>query len=366
MKSISTGYYSNEKTKKYIPKIFDYNTHHINTDDVDDTMFTVCDNMFAGFDLSGEEYTEKTEIDECIEFLQLWDFNSNLESSEEDKKKNNEIYLPEESFKDFYIEENNEIQNAITNPSSIEILFQKRGYVISERTSLEENICLKDITMFIGNNFRKLSAFFKQIRQENTRNNQIHQTIYSFGDDKNLNGCIINLTKKLRNCGIVSFFKYNQEKLTITWNDVHKIRQYINGEWLEHYVALIAEKNISEFVEKNNLDYEILMNVKLIDEKKSKTPSHELDVVFRIDNQIFAIEAKSGNFSQYDKLFETYKELKLIPWHYMVVGVNADENVVERMFEFYASEIDKKRIEDKIKKMLVKAFVKSGGIERIQ
>ena len=166
---------------------------------------------------------------------------------------------------------------------------------------------------------------------------------------------IIGLAERFGEYGIISNVFYNRNTNVINGvvSSAPRIINFLNGDYLEFYGRTVAERVVKESAQKYGVDYEIYSNV-IISRDAEK---HELDIVFRVGDNVFWSEIKSGKFSDFDN----YRKLGVLMGvnpdrHILLTAETSDEasEVISWFYQFYVSNIE--NFKNKLEEMIDKAF----------
>lgn len=208
--------------------------------------------------------------------------------------------------------------------NSIETFLAKKSITI-ESTALKEpeynNLALADLAQTIAKaQLKGGNLFLKYIRKAiNQKNNSCRFYMGDFSNEEQ--AACMEIADILSDLGILVGARIENEILkiltgTFCFPSVSFV-QFINGRFLEIAIFLKV-KSLLEAAEKDiELDFEILPNVKC----KSLNGEREYDLLFRIQNQIYMVEVKSGQYRK--NVFASYRErgieLDLYPDNVLIV-----------------------------------------------
>lgn len=198
---------------------------------------------------------------------------------------------------------------------------------------------VESIAFAIAKTYPQTKAFIRFIRESITKRN--FEFIYYLSShsaaEKN---AIISIAEKLNEYGILSSFYSNKANNALKGaiSTAPRCINFINGDFLEIYTRVVTMDVIKTFAEKYNCEYEFYHNVLI----KKGAENHELDLVFRLGDQIFWSEVKSGKFNPDD-----YRKLGLlmefVPDKFILLAAdksNEASEAISYFYEYYVANIN--------------------------
>lgn len=232
--------------------------------------------------------------------------------------------------------------------------FASKGFDIQAD---EHSPCIgpvETLAFMVASNYRSCKLFLKHIRENVARKCfHINYSVSQLTDCER--DSVVLLAEKFGKYGIISNVYFNRYTGFVNGvvSSAPRIINFINGDYLEFYGRTVVERVVKEAAEKYGTDYEVYSNA-IISKAGEK---HELDVVFRVGDNVFWSEIKSGKFSDFDN----YRKLGI------TMGVNPDRHillaaeknmetaeVISWFYQFYVANIE--NFKDKLVEMIDKAF----------
>lgn len=238
--------------------------------------------------------------------------------------------------------------------------FDVRSYFMTKGFAIDfskENVCIgpvENLAFLVAVNYRSCKYFLKYIR-ENVAKKCFHINYSLSQASDSEKDVIVGLAEKFGEYGIISNVFYNRNTNVINGmiSSAPRIINFLNGDYLEFYGRAVAERVVKESAQKHGVDYEIYSNV-IISKDAEK---HELDIVFRVGENVFWSEIKSGKFSDFDN----YRKLGILMGvnpdrHILLTAEKSDEaaEVISWFYQFYVSNIE--NFKNKLEEMIDKAF----------
>lgn len=248
--------------------------------------------LFERRNIENRELNEKSEAIAEAALAAAADSDENREQQRIDKPidHSNEIH-GSDSFKSIFNYKVRPIEHA--SPSEIVSFLQERYVRVSEfGVGLEEYYALDKLAIFIGRNYKHLEEILKSIKRAWSNNN--NSLIISLPKaDNDRKSCIVSFCGQLKNVAYVTESRYNRNNntqfLAISNDPVAK--KFITDDWIERY-AVEEIKRIVADLEIEDIECKTTIKANAAD---GAGFAMELDVICRVGNQYFWIEAKSGN-----------------------------------------------------------------------
>ena len=179
-----------------------------------------------------------------------------------------------------------------------------------------------------------------------------------FSINNEAGGFFHSFLNTLKKYGLLTKYFINGNLVTATISPVPKVLSYITGQWLEVYASQVLESIVSDYARQHNVDYDIFMNVKVASITSVNKYAHEIDCIISIADKCFVFEAKSGAFDDYSMLYNTRKELKFVPDHYLLLSTAIEDievaQTLQYFYEFFITGIETFR--ESLITMINKAF----------
>lgn len=213
---------------------------------------------------------------------------------------------------------------------------------------------VENLAFLVAMNYKACKMFLKHIR-ENVARKCFHINYAASHLPDRERDAVVLLAEKFGEYGIISnvFFNRNTGFVNGVVSSAPRVINFINGDYLEFYGRAVVERVVKEVAAKHGTDYEVYSNA-IISRTGEK---HELDIVFRVGQNIFWSEIKSGKFSDFDN----YRKLGIL------MGVNPDRHillaaekdietaeVISWFYQFYVANIE--NFKEKLVEMIDKAF----------
>ena len=269
-----------------------------------------------------DSYTESTETNSVTDLVNV---SSNIQSSTSDKT---ECLTIASYFKD----------------NGIELIFSDTKDVVAPVESLAFSIAI---------NYPRTKTFIRFLRDCITKKAfDFTYSIASFSmGDKN---AIVSLAERLNEYGLISNYFYNKNNNTIkgTISSCPRCINFINGDFLELYAKSVTVSVIKKAADKYNNNYEFYHNVHITKDAEK----HELDIIFRIGDQVFWGEIKSGDFDA-DKYRKIGIMMGVVPHKLILLATEKSNDAaigISHFYEYYCANIN--TFKNTLIEMIDKAF----------
>ena len=213
---------------------------------------------------------------------------------------------------------------------------------------------VETLAFMVANNYRSCKLFLKHIRENVARKCfHINYSVSQLTDCER--DAVVLLAEKFGEYGIISNVFFNRYTGFVNGivSSAPRIINFINGDYLEFYGRTVVERVVKEAAEKHGTDYEVYSNA-IISKAGEK---HELDVVFRVGENVFWSEIKSGKFSDFDNYRKLGITMGVNPDRHILLAAEKDmetAEVISWFYQFYVANIE--NFKDKLVEMIDKAF----------
>lgn len=201
--------------------------------------------------------------------------------------------------------ETNLEKNNTTNVSdmseeiSVSVLIEKLAQVeISVKTypeREEEKEQLNNLAKFMGSKYTSIKQVYALIKSNLNTQRGFFLNLRAATQKEISDSC--QFCNMLHNIAFLSSYKYDKSPkfcIHATPNAIPQAINFLTGHWLEIFVKVTVIEHIRSL--KRNVQYTYLINPQII---LPNGNDFELDLLFLIDNELFWIEAKTGNYQNY-------------------------------------------------------------------
>jgi hypothetical protein len=176
---------------------------------------------------------------------------------------------------------------------------------------------LDKIALFIGKRYLFVKDLLMNVKRSLNTGRVFRMDLRNYSQEEIAS--ITQLCSNLHQIAFLQEYKYFKSPdyiLLASPNRIPKVINFFTGGWLERYIKNTIIEIISSCPE--NLSYSYLMNPQII---LPNGDDFELDLIFRIEDEFFWFEAKTGDYQRYvEKYSRIAKILKLDNDHaYMIL-----------------------------------------------
>ena len=195
----------------------------------------------------------------------------------------NDLHLPQFSHK------------RISNEVLIDKLKEKRINVKTFVDFKDEDRSLDNISIFMGERYKDIRRLYENIKTYLNRSSGFHLSMKNATQSEISSSC--QLCTNLYDIAFLSEYKYEKSPkyfLHATPNKIPIAINFLTGHWLEIFIRKTVETCLNSM--ETDIEYTYLINPQIT---LPNGDDFELDVVFLINDEIFWIEGKTGNYQQY-------------------------------------------------------------------
>lgn len=229
------------------------------------------------------------------------------------------------------------VKDSTASDSAINSFFNAAGLTIL-KSNIPDEIETSFLVLKIAESLPEADKFLRCLRAATTSNDKN----FSFclrGNDEMECRKITDLANAMKMCGVFSECNILTESIFGKLSKAGKVREFINGIWLEQFCQMTTVRIIKQYAEKRGLSWEVLSNVNA---RSADGDKHELDLIFSIGNTVYGAEQKSGSlFSDYDKYRKLGLWLGLVPEHFLIVNSCLENDMavdcIHYFYEYYVS-----------------------------
>lgn len=228
------------------------------------------------------------------------------------------------------------LDNTIEGNKIVDYLAKKGITVKNVPTVTPADKIIDQLSEFIGKNYEAIYPIMKRIKQNMQRGDYFTESIKSY--QQNEIATICHFCTMLKNIAFLEQYTYRRSPAYIIQaktSNMPKAQMFFSGQWLERYALNTVKRLIGEIsVELDTtLDVEYLVNPQVI---LPNGNLFEFDVMFMINEKIFWIEAKSGDYqthiAKYSKLV---RQLGIDSDRAFLLLADVDDNVCRNLKNLY-------------------------------
>ncbi len=191
-----------------------------------------------------------------------------------------------------------------------EFLNSKNIRIKNIREEDESDEILDKMAFFMGNRYPYIKTLYQNIKRNLNTGRSFRLDLKNCTQDE-----IANITQLCTNLYQIAFleeYKYYKSPKYILYAKVNRIPKAINfftGGWLERYTKTAVIESIKSISFPVLINYSYLKNAQIV---LPNGDDFELDILFKIEDEYFWFEAKTGDYQRYiDKYSKMAKILNL-------------------------------------------------------
>ncbi|NEP83053.1 MAG: hypothetical protein F6K39_35885 [Okeania sp. SIO3B3] len=222
-----------------------------------------------------------------------------------------------------------EIQNFLKS-KDIQIKF------IPPEQKLDE--VLGSIAFFMGERYNLIKNFYSRIKSNMNYGNSFKINLKNYTQEEISSIC--QLGKMLHDIAFLEEYKYQKSPKYILYarpNRIPKALNFFSGQWLEYFI----KEQVIRLIESINpqIQYSYLLNPQII---LPDGNDFELDVLFKIKDEIFWFEAKTGDYQRYiEKYSKMSSILGLDGEHSYMILTEVQENLTKALSTIFHMKVVK-------------------------
>lgn len=200
---------------------------------------------------------------------------------------------------------------------------------------IEEEIdnVLDNIALFIGNKYDKIKKVYNLIKANLVSGNSFKLDLKNATQEEITYSC--QLCHSLHEIAFLSEYKYFKSPQYLLYARPNRIPTAINflsGQWLERFVKLEIKNMINKL--NSPVKFSYISNPQII---LPNGNNFELDLLVNIENEIFWIEAKTGDYQNHIEKYSKMSKIMQLPdkHAFMVLPEISEQNCInlKKLFE---------------------------------
>jgi len=262
-----------------------------------------------------------------------------------------------------------EIQReAIKDRKVIEDFLLSRNVSIKYIPSEEEaDEILDKISIFMGNRYSLIKPFYEQIKYNMNSGGSIRMDLRNKTQEEVSTIC--QLATMLHEIAFLEEYNYLKSPRFLLFarpSRIPKALNFFSGKWLESFVK---SQVISILQQVNpDLKFSYLLNPQI---KLPNGDDFELDLLFAIENEIYWLEAKTGDYQRYIEKYSKVSQILKLDWNscFMILTdiTPSGADALKKLFRMNVVPIEK--FSEEFLKSIIKyqtANIKTSGDDNVQ
>ncbi len=192
------------------------------------------------------------------------------------------------------------------------------------------DVTLDKIAQFMGDRFSHIKLFYSRIKRNLNTGKRFIMDLSNYKQEEIAS--ITQLCNNLHRIAFLTEYRYDKSPNYMLYVKVNGTSQAINfftGGWLERYVIIMVIKAIESISLSKPINYSYLKNPQII---LPNGDDFELDVIFKIKDEYFWFEAKTGDYQKYiNKYSKIAKILNLDCEHSYLILTDITESEAQTL-----------------------------------
>lgn len=215
--------------------------------------------------------------------------------------------------------------------------FAEKGFEIDVSGKKEVIPAVENLAFGIALNFDATAPFIRYIRESISKKHFENATYYYGAETSAEKNAIVQLAEKLSDCGILSDVYVNKANNTIRMkiSSAPKVINFLSGDFLEMFGHSVVKDVLKKFEKEEGYETELYTNAII----KKGDQQNELDLVFRVADEVFWAEIKSGKFDP-----DTYRllgeHMGVVPDKLILLAGNKNDDqteVIGYLYDFFVT-----------------------------
>ncbi|MDI6604253.1 MAG: hypothetical protein QME35_03800 [Thermoanaerobacteraceae bacterium] len=163
------------------------------------------------------------------------------------------------------------------------------------------------IVLFMGKNYSHIKVLYKQIKRNLNTGKSFTLNLKNYTQEEI--AAMTQLGTDFHRIAFLEKYKYDKSPDYILYAKVNKIPKAINfftGGWLEQYVKLSVIEAIKSISQSTPINYSYIKNPQII---LPNGDDFELDNIFKIEDEYFWFESKTGNYQEYINKYSGFSKI---------------------------------------------------------
>lgn len=236
--------------------------------------------------------------------------------------------------------------NFINKKNDIENFLLQKGIIIKTRKNEDSSDEILDrISLFMGSRYSLIKKVYEPIKRVLNKGKSIELNLKN--STQLAISSICHLCSSLHEIAFLEEYKYSKSpnyQLYLKPSSQPKVINFFTGQWLERFIKAQVISCISKIL--GEQDYSYLINPQII---LPNGDEFELDILFRIKNEFFWFEAKTGEYQKYvGKYSKMAKILNLDEEHAFMVLTDINGSSADALKSLFKMNVVKVNLFDDI------------------
>jgi len=239
-----------------------------------------------------------------------------------------------------------------TNDSKIQINADQRNEIIInylDRKSIQvrrvpeaqpSDELINSFALYLGDNYDAIEKLYKMIKRTMQKGESFK--LYIANEPQKAISSMCQFAHRLYQSAFLADYKYlksPQFLITARSSSLPNVQNFFSGQWLERYILQKMIEVVENIANKKSihLKWSYLINPQI---KLPNEDDFELDILFEVQERIYWVEAKTGDYQAYiDKYTKMSKILGVDNQHAFMVLTNIEDNLCESLSAMFSMNV---------------------------
>jgi predicted Zn finger-like uncharacterized protein len=199
---------------------------------------------------------------------------------------------------------------------------------------------INSFALYLGDNYDSIEKLYKMIKRTMQKGESFKLHIANESQKSISSMC--QFAHRLYQSAFLADYKYlksPQFLITARSSSLPNVQNFFSGQWLERYILQKMIEVVENFPNKYSMHpkWSYLINPQII---LPNEDDFELDILFEVQNHIYWVEAKTGDYQSYiDKYTRMSKIIGVDNQHAFMVLTNMDDNLCESLSSMFSMNV---------------------------
>jgi len=199
---------------------------------------------------------------------------------------------------------------------------------------------INSLALYLGDNYDAIERLYKMIKRTMQKGESFK--LHIANDSQKAISSMCQFSHRLYQSAFLADYKYlksPQFLITARSSCLPHVQNFFSGQWLERYILQKMIEVVESHAHKQgtHMKWSYLINPQII---LPNEDDFELDILFEVQETIYWVEAKTGDYQSYiDKYSKMSKILDIDNEHAFMVLTNVDESVCDSLSAIFSMNV---------------------------
>jgi len=199
---------------------------------------------------------------------------------------------------------------------------------------------INSLALYLGESYELLEKLYKMIKRTMQKGESFSLRIAN--ETQKAISVMCQFCHRLHQAAFLmeyKYFKSPQFLITARSSTLPHVQNFFSGQWLERYIL----QKMSDIVERvanrhsTHFKWSYLINPQI---KLPNEDDFELDILFEVEEKMYWVEAKTGDYQSYiDKYSKMTKILEIDNYHAFMVLTSIDESICDSLSAMFSMKV---------------------------